>query len=176
MREKIKNQKGITMIILTIAIIVLVLVSNILIYNAKDGVYIEHLENMYTDIETIRDKVIEYSIQYGALPANTNVEYSLNGKDDLKENWISTEELEHKFYVVDLKSLEGISLNYGRDYEKVNSEITSEEISKLEDIYIVSEISQNIYYVKGISVEGKKYYSDREKDETVIELQHQNAQ
>ena len=176
MREKIKNQKGITMIILTIAIIVLVLVSNILIYNAKDGVYIEHLENMYADIETIRDKVIEYSIQYGALPANTNVEYSLNGKDDLKENWISTEELEHKFYVVDLKSLEGISLNYGRDYEKVNSEITSEEISKLEDIYIVSEISQNIYYVKGISVEGKKYYSDREKDETVIELQHQNAQ
>ena len=48
--------------------------------------------------------------------------------------------------------------------------MTSEEISKLEDIYIVSEVSQNVYYVKGISVEGKKYYSDRKKDETVIDV------
>ena len=170
MKGKIKNQKGITMIILTIAIIILVLVSNILIYNAKDEVYIEHLEKMYTDIETLRDKVIEHSIQYGALPANTKVEYSLNGKDDLKENWISEEELEHKFYVIDLKALEGISLNYGRDYEKIYSGIVSEDLSKLEDIYIVSEVSQNVYYVKGVSSNGKKYYSDREKDETVIEL------
>ncbi len=170
MLKNAKSQKGITMVTLTIAIIILVLVSNILIYNAKDGIYAKNLENMYTDVESLRDKVIEYSVQYGTIPANTSIEYNLNGRDDLKENWISTEELENKFYVIDLKTLEGVSLNYGRDYDKVNSDMTSEEISKLEDIYIVSEVSQNVYYVKGISVEGKKYYSDRKKDETVIDV------
>ena len=93
------------MVTLTIAIIILVLVSNILIYNAKDGIYAKNLENMYTDVESLRDKVIEYSVQYGTIPANTSIEYNLNGRDDLKENWISTEELENKFYVIDLKTL-----------------------------------------------------------------------
>ena len=77
------------MITLTIAIIILVLVSNILIYNGKDGVYAKKLENMYNDIESLRDKVIEHYVQYGAIPAYTNVEYSLDGKDDLKNNWVS---------------------------------------------------------------------------------------
>ena len=176
MKKNIRAQKGITMITLSIAIIILVIVSNILVYNAKDSVYLDHLEKMYSDTETLRDKVIEYSIQYEALPANTEVEYSLDGKDDLKENWISSEELEGKFYVIDLKTLEDVSLNYGRDYEKITQEMSSSAISKLEDIYIVSDVSQNVYYVKGISVEGKKYYSDREKDETVIELKHENTQ
>ena len=42
----IKNEKGITMITLTIAIIILVIITNILIFNARDGVYVKNLENI----------------------------------------------------------------------------------------------------------------------------------
>lgn len=173
MRKKIRNQKGITMVTLTIAIIILVLVSNILVYNAKDGVYAKKLENMYADVESLRDKVIEYYIQYGALPVNKNIEYSLSGKDDLKNNWASQEEVQSgKFYVIDLKTLEGVTLNYGKDYDKISSSTTSEDASKLNDIYIVNDVTQNVYYADGISVNGKKYYSDRKKDDTVIDLKY----
>ena len=171
MKKFLKNKKGITMITLSIAIIILVLISNILIYNGKDVVDSKKLENMYNDVESLRNKVIEYNVQYGALPIYNNIEYSLEGRDELKDNWISLEEKEKgKFYVIDLKALEGVTLNYGRDYEKVTKEMTTENISELEDIYIVNSISQNVFYVKGIDVKNKKYYSDREKDETVIEI------
>ncbi len=173
MRINLKNQKGITMITLTIAIIILVLVSNILIYNGKDGVYAKKLENMYNDIESLRDKVVEYYVQYGRIPADTNIEYQLDGKADLKNNWVSTEENEAgKFYVIDLKALEGVTLNYGKDYQKISSTMSSDEISKLTDIYIVNDVTQNVFYVKGIKVKDKTYYSDREKDETVIDLKY----
>ena len=173
MKKNLINQKGITMITLTIAIIILVLISNILIYNAKDGVYAKKLENMYNDISSLRDKVVEYYVQYGKLPAYTNVEYNLDGKDDLKDNWMSDEEKQAgKFYVIDLKALEGVTLNYGKDYEQVTNDITSLALSKLTDIYIVNDVTQNVFYVEGISVDGKKYYSDRQKDDTVINLKY----
>ena len=70
--------------------------------------------------------------------------------------------------------LDNLTLNYGKDYEKASNDMTTEEISKLEDIYIVNSVTQNVFYVKGINVKNKKYYSDREKDETVIELKDVN--
>ncbi len=171
---KINNsQKGITMVTLTIAIIVLVIVSNILIYNAKDSVHTRKLENLYNDIQMLRDKVIEYSIEYGNIPADDKLEYSLDGKDDLKNNWMTNEEKQTgKFYVIDLKELDGLTLNYGRDYEKITESSTKEDINKLTDIYIVNNVSNNIFYVEGINVDGKKYYSDREKDETNVNLRY----
>ncbi len=173
----IKNEKGITMITLTIAIIILVIITNILIFNARDGVYVKNLENMYSDVESLRDKIIEYYIDYGAIPADTQTQYSLDGKDDLKDNWITQEEFEKgKFYIIDLKALDGVSLNYGRDYDKYSAnDLSEEEINQLNDIYIVNDITLNVFYVKGISVDGKTYYSDREKDETQIELKYEDG-
>ena len=171
MKIDLKNQKGITMITITIAIIILVLVTNILVYNAKDGVYAKKLENMYNDVSSLRDKVTAYYIKYGNLPIYTTSEYSLEGKDDLKNNWISEEELTAgKFYVIDLKALEGVTLNYGKDYGRVTANMSTRELSNYSDLYIVNDVSQNVYYVKGISANNKKYYSDREKDETYINL------
>ena len=165
------NQKGITMVTLTIAIVILVIVSNILIYNAKDGVYANRLESMYNDIASLRNKVIEYYMEYGKLPVNSDVEYSVADKEDLLENWISDEEYRAgKFFVIDLKALEGVTLSYGKDYEKFTKDMSTEEVSKLTDIYIVNNVSQNVFYVSGINVDGKKYYSDRKKDNTVIDL------
>ena len=167
-----KSNRGITIVTLTITVIIFVLVSNILVYNAKDGVYVKKLQNMYSDVQNLRDKVIEYYVQYGTIPANKNIEYNLERKDELKEV-MTTEELQDgKFYVVDLKTLDGLTLNYGRDYENITDDMGADEISKLTDLYIINNLTQNVYYVEGVSVKGKKYFTDREKDETYIDLKY----
>ena len=43
--NKIKTQKGITMIALVITVIILLILTNVLVYNAQDSVYIKKINN-----------------------------------------------------------------------------------------------------------------------------------
>ena len=45
--NKIKTQKGITMIALVITVIILLILTNVLVYNAQDSVYIKKINNLY---------------------------------------------------------------------------------------------------------------------------------
>ena len=49
------------------------------------------------------------------------------------------------FYIIDIESLENLTLNYGKGYEKEKTDKLSQET----DIYVVNEKSHNIYYIKG---------------------------
>ena len=68
--NKIKTQKGITMIALVITVIILLILTNVLVYNAQDSVYIKKINNLYNDIEQLREKVSDYYNEYGKVPAN----------------------------------------------------------------------------------------------------------
>ena len=57
MKNSLVQEKGISMIALVITIIILIILTSMLVYNAQDNVYIRKLENLYNDIEILRDKV-----------------------------------------------------------------------------------------------------------------------
>ena len=164
-----KNDKGVTLISLTIAVMIILLITGVLIYKATDSIGIRNLTNLYNDISNIRDKITAYYEEYGTLPKAG--EYTnTQGLDDagvLGANDTG------KFYVVDLQELDGLTLNYGKDYEKVKSGSAS-NVNELTDLYIVNENSNNIFYVKGIEIEQnnttKTYYTDEENPdrETLI--------
>ena len=164
-----KNDKGVTLISLTIAVMIILLITGVLIYKATDSIGIRNLTNLYNDISNIRDKITAYYEEYGTLPKAG--EYTnTQGLDDagvLGANDTG------KFYVVDLQELDGLTLNYGKDYEKVKSGSVS-NVNELTDLYIVNENSNNIFYVKGIEIEQnnttKTYYTDEENPdrETLI--------
>ena len=109
----IKTNKGVTVVTLTITVIIILIITGILIYNANDNVYIKRLTNMYNDISNLRDKVSEYYQEYGAIPTigetyNANLPSKVIGANDTGD-----------FYVIDLEKLEGLTLNYGQEYEKI---------------------------------------------------------
>ncbi len=54
------------------------------------------------------------------------------------------------YYVIDLKKLENLTLNYGKNYQSSSSS---------NDVYIINEQSHNIYYAKGITLDNKIYYT-----------------
>lgn len=126
---------------------------------------------MQTDIGNLRDKVSSYYADYGKIPAKikytnlTNLRGIISDKVDTGD-----------FYVIDLSAIENVTLTYGKDYEKIKdkSEL-SEEINNLEDLYIINESSHNIFYVKGVNIDGIKYYTDytqEEKDTQKVELKY----
>ncbi len=72
MRKFLRNQRGITLISLTIAVIILILITSILIYNARDGIYIKNYSYLQNDIQNLRDKVSSFYNEYGSIPAKSH--------------------------------------------------------------------------------------------------------
>ena len=166
MKRILKNQNGVTLTSLVIAVAVILILTGTVIVNVTGNLKMEKLRNMQADIENLRDKVSTYYAQYGKIPADTSIEYTnING---LQSAGVISEVADTgKFYVLDLSAMENVTLNYGKDYEKIrNKEATTEEqINSLTDLYIINEASHNIFYVDGIELDGDRYYTDYTADD-----------
>ena len=153
----IKKEKGVTMVALVITVIILLILTSMLVYNATDSVHIKALTNLYNDVELLREKVSEYYNEYGKIPAK--VKYT--NKDELS-SVLSSKNDTGDFYVIDLEAMKGITLNYGKDYEKIKND--EQNADTYTDVYIINENSQNIFYVQGIKITQnnttKTYYTD----------------
>ncbi len=166
MKKFLKNQKGINLISLSIAVMILLVLTGMIIYNVKDNLKLEKLRSMQADIENLRDKVSSYYAQYGEIPANKSIEYT--NTQNIKNAGLISEAVDTgKFYVIDLSSMENITLNYGEDYQKIKSgeATTSEEINALTDLYIINDASHNIFFVDGIEIDGETFYTDYTKED-----------
>lgn len=148
MKKRIKDEKGITLITLAMAIIIMLVIASVLIYNASTGTDIRNLNNMYNDIKILTDKVNIYYAKYNALPV-------------LKDKYTSIEQIQNRdandngnYYVIDLEALDNITLRYGKDYTLFKNGNTNGL-----DVYIVNEQSHTVYYAKGMMIEDKVYYT-----------------
>ncbi len=168
--KKIKQEKGITLSTLVITIIVLLILTSTLIYNTKGSINIQNRTKLYNDIELLKEKVSEYYNEYGEIPAK--IEYTNIGN---LSNILSKNNDTGKFYVIDLEAMKGITLNYGKDYEKIKDNASS--ANSYQDVYIINKNSHNIFYVKGVTVTSNDitttYYTDyTQPDETVVDLRY----
>lgn len=170
MKNKIKQEKGVTLSILVITIIVLLILTSTLIYNAKGSIHIQNTTKLYNDLELLREKVSEYYNEYGEIPGK--IEYTNIGN---LSNVLSKNNDTGKFYVIDLEAMKGISLNYGKDYENIKN--NPNNANSYTDIYIINENSHNIFYVNGVTITNDDtsttYYTDyMEPDETTVDLRY----
>ena len=166
MKKILKSQNGVTLTSLVIAVAVILILTGTIIVNVTGNLKTEKLRNMQSDIENLRDKVSTYYAQYGKIPADVSIEYT--NINNLQSAGVISEVADTgKFYVLDLSAMENVTLNYGKDYEKIrNKEATTEEqINSLTDLYIINEASHNIFYVDGIELDGDRYYTDYTADD-----------
>ena len=161
LKEKIIEVKGVNLISLTIAVTVILILTGVIIVNSLSSLKSNKLRNMQADIDNLRDKVSNYYSRYGEIPADKNIEYT--NIEQIKSSGVISEVVDTgAFYVIDLEAIENVTLNYGKDYEKIkNGEATTEEeINKLTDLYIINGESHNIFYVAGIELDGEIFYTD----------------
>ncbi len=153
---KMKSIRGISLISLVITTIVLIILANVIIYNVRDNLRLGKLENMQNDIENLRDKISSYYTQNGKIPAT--LQYTNFSHIGVISQAVDTGD----FLVIDLSALENLTLNYGKDFEKVKSleSLTPEDAKNYTDLYIINETSHNIFYVAGITVDNETYYTD----------------
>ena len=173
----LKNEKGVTLMALTITIIVMLILGSVIIRSSNTHVNAQKRDKLYSDIDNLNSKINEYYMQYGSLPIfskqycnkeelisilNNNANsksIELNNSNDDDKNIILNPNDGDIYYVINLENLEGLTLNYGygSDYSSVRE--SEDNIStNIQDVYIINKSTHQIYYPKGIYTEDYMYY------------------
>lgn len=151
--KNIIKERGITLVSLSIAIIIMIIISTTLIYNANTGIKTRELNNMYNDVAVLKDKIDIYYSKYGTIPI---IKGAYTNNANLKGINPNDNDI---YYVIDLEQLENLTLNYGQDYTNYKNDSSSTYVN----IYVVNEQSHNVYYVKGITLDNKTYYTTQRR-------------
>lgn len=146
---KLKGNKGITLVSLILAIVIMLIISSILIYSVSTATRTKALNSMYNDINSLTNKIQIYYSKYGEIPIIKEQYTNVTNVNLINQND------NDKYYVIDLELLENIKLSYGKDYSKYKQSANAE----LTDIYVINEQSHNIYYIKGVQVDEITYYT-----------------
>lgn len=158
-RNRLKKERGVTLISLTIAVVILIILADVVVYNISDSLKGTNLKEMQNDIDNLKDKISSYYNQNGKIPAKiqyTNIEH-------LKQAGVISDKVDiGNFLVIDLSAIENLTLNKGEDYEKIKSleNPNTEKVNEYTDLYIINEISHNIFYVAGVTMNDKIYYTN----------------
>ena len=141
-------KKGLSLSTVIIAIsIMLILVSSVSVIGSS-AITSANFEEYKSNIERVSDDVNIYVTDNGTLPV-TNEVIAINslGQDFLnqvKENG----DLANKFYVVDISKLNDYNIKKGRG--TVDNK----------DVFLVTENTNNVYYLKGFKYRGKVYFNN----------------
>ena len=168
----LKNDKGVTLIILTITIIVLLIITGITINNSKSQLMIKKVNNLYSDIDSISTKVSDYYLKNNSLPVFDNNIY-LNSSSELGtlieknggDKSVINANDDGPYYVLNLSKLENLTLNFGSEYKNWSDTSTS---NVYQDLYIINGVTHQIYYPKGIAY-GKNVYFTKNSEQAVVE-------
>lgn len=141
-----KSERGVTLAILILTILVLVILTATMATNSGDFLKVSNLTKLNNDVEVLEDRVAAYYVknngvpQFGSAMSRSTVAASIS---DLSSSDGDT------YYVIDLNKIDNPTLNYGKEYRDTTSS----------DKYIINNDTHNIYYLRGIMYDGETYYT-----------------
>lgn len=160
--QKIKNEKGITLIILIITVVVLALISVPIIVNTTDISELQVYTYFKGDIDKLRESI---EVTYADMTDMSSIGPIYTGNLNFLDNnqngdLVRNPNDSDNYYVISLKNLNSymeaqISLKYGSG-NKLDSYENNEYSGS--DVYIINEASKTIYYTSGVEYQGVRYY------------------
>lgn len=168
----LRKDSGVTLIALTVTVFILIIITGAIIYNTKNQISMNKIDNLKTDIELLSARVDDYYSKYGELPilceytdkANFEnmIETLANGRGASIGSEINQDD-GNEYAVIELEKLGGITLKYGYDSNgeyftlKNNKQVN---LSSMEDaIYVINKVTHQIYFPHGIFVDNVMYFT-----------------
>lgn len=149
--SKMKNERGISLITLSITILLLIILTFTLTVNIEPYRDEKAKTNFEIDMQRLNEEINQYFARVKQLPISrqyTNTSM-LEGIKNVNDN--------ENYYVIDIRQLD-VVLNNGADYKVVLTREETEDISDLTDLYIINEQSHTIYYPKGVKYKERTLY------------------
>ena len=168
----LRKDSGVTLIALTVTVFILIIITGAIIYNTKNQISMNKIDNLKTDIELLSARVDDYYSKYGELPilceytdkANFEnmIETLANGRGASIGSEINQDD-GNEYAVIELEKLGGINLKYGYEANgeyftlKNNKQVN---LSSMEDaIYVINKVTHQIYFPHGIFVDNVMYFT-----------------
>ena len=164
-KNRLSNEKGITLVVLIISIIIMLIITATIAINISSYAEKRNFTNLQTDMKILKEKVDIYYSENSSLPICNK--YTKNKMEEIKLLEYTSVNDGGNYYVIDLNKLDlnPADLNFGKDYEKITDK--SIDINNYEDIFVINEESHTVYYPKGIYMNGRFYYNFNDEDEIV---------
>ncbi len=143
--RKVNDEKGITMVVLVITVLLLVIVTATLATSAHESIQLSHLTKLDNDIETLNNRIASYYVAHEELPVYGDPMTQEEVREYVTDLSINDGDT---YYIIDLGELENTTLNYGKGY-----------LSRTTDSYIINEETHIIYYLKGVFYGDKMHYT-----------------
>lgn len=145
-----KNNKGVTLITLVIVIIVLVILAGIVGINAKKDITEAGLKEFAIEVNQL-----EYLIKQYKIRNDGNIDFQPYIIDVLTADEEMLSQMEQETIS------EGEITLYKIDYEKIDAMQTryGNKIYSDDDIYLVSNETERVYYIKGYQAGSNVYYT-----------------
>ena len=155
---KVKNNKGITLIALTITIIILLILASITIYSGKESIKKAQLESLKTNMLLIKAKAKEYVEQASFKNGVNKSEISEEAKNELKGKEANASDY----------SKQNITINGGEILYKLTSDNLKEmglkdfKLGSNEEYlvkYNIKDVTVEVYNTSGYENNGTTVYS-----------------
>lgn len=142
------KKSGITMMVVVLAVSVILVVISSASVIGYNSINTANFEEYKSRIDRANRQVDYYYLKNEKLPT-TNEEVAADSlNDEFIEQLISKNDYVNKLYVVDISKLNDNTIKIG------NGNLSNK------DILLVSENSNNIYYLKGFKYKEKIYYTN----------------
>ena len=161
--QKLKKEKGITLIILIITILVMALISVPIFVNSSNVTQFEHYTEFKEDLDNLKEAV--GTAYYNKEITDIGPEYK--GSTTFlseKQNGIEVKNPNDngKYYVINVNKLNQnltVDMNYlNFGLGNIIVEDGAKEYTDTNDVYIINEQSRTIYYASGVKYNGEIYY------------------
>ena len=160
---------------MVVTVIIILIILGSIIYSTSASLEIKELNNMYSDIKILEDKVAMYYLDYGKLPVKKGAiqeipegicKYEKNEEGIIVETPIinpnDTDNQNHAiYYEIDISLLDNITLYNSGDIEGENEYVESTDTLKVnnKEIYIINKESHTIYFLQGVTIDDITYYT-----------------
>lgn len=136
-----KNQKGITLMILVVTVVVMAILIGTISFDSSSAFKMQSYYNMCSDIESLDEKIAIYYVKNKELPIISEDYKNISDIiDDYSENNVNyNPNNSGNLYKVDLSKLDNLSLNHTN--------------------YYIDEESHTIYATKGVQLDDGTYYT-----------------
>lgn len=140
-------KKGITMSVVLVAIVIMMLIISAATVVGTNAVSTANFEEFKSIISRVSDDINEYYVKNNELPVKNEIVATASLPQDMQSILSKNGDLDDKLYVVDMSKIDDATLKKGRG--------TIES----QDVFLVSETKQNVYYLKGYKYKSVVYYT-----------------
>jgi type II secretory pathway pseudopilin PulG len=142
------NKSGITLIILLTAIVVMIIIITSASVIGAGAITAANFEEYKASLSRVQDNINLYYIANGTLPITNEIVSGSSLGTDFYNNVAANGDENNRLYVVDISLVKNDTIRKG----------IGTVVNK--DVFLVSENSHNIYYLRGFKFKGQVIYGN----------------